>query len=168
MQSYSDPRWNKNSNSEGSQSMLDSAKIQSFKSYLIHGFNKGNDLIDKIILTADFVEQIPIIGHQVRLLKQRGQGIYDIIRTVRSLKTLLEIYSKGRQLELKLSNEGKILLSKIGFDSLKHLAATLLKTHVGIDVNAGNLSELTGRMAYYLLIQFAPHSENCLLTGSRN
>lgn len=153
IQFYSDPKWNR----LGRTSSPRSEKIQAVKDFLINGFNNGANLFDQLYLSTGFIEQLPIIGNEITKLKQKGQAVYDLIRTVRSLKTFMDIYKSGQEFNVKFTEEGNKMLGKAGFDALKYVAAKMLKSYTGLETNPGNINEIAGRTAYYLLIQFAPH-----------
>lgn len=125
---------------------------QNFVSKIRIGVRFANDLF----LGTRFLEDLPLIGEQVRHLKRQGTATYHIIQAVHKVHNLLEsstpdldLGETGRELAM---NHAKRMMSKVGEESLHFLAMQLANKYSKSGFGGPKMRELIGRCAYYLLI----------------
>lgn len=142
---------------------------------LFNMMSAGMLFIDQLYVSSEFLESMPFIASGISALRAKGKPVHDIIQTVRSLQSMID-YSSLERIEPNASpmTKARVLISASGMKALTGVASKLMQPYVKAILTPGDSSsssqngsarnEIARRVAYYLLVQFAPKSLMCQLT----
>lgn len=122
--------------------------------------------LDQLYSTPHFLEYLPLVGEAIILLKERGKPAYNIVKAIRSSKKAIEsgLISYNADGQLVTAPRANVkLLNEVGTTALQFLVVKLLSKNPQVKATTDNFKEVLGRCVYFIMMQIAPKTAQCIL-----